>query len=145
MWWNKVPKDREKGQSLVEFALTLPLVLLLVLGTIDLGLGFKTYIALTNAAREGVRWVSIHPTDLGCAGALNRIADEAGQVNLVIKSPISTDGYEVSFSPLGCDYGAGQQVTVSIDYEYELLFGALTGLPAVPFNASATMVVLYDE
>jgi hypothetical protein len=129
---------KENGQSIVEFALILPLVSLLILGVIDIGIGFKTYIALTNAAREGVRWVSINPTDSGCAGALDRIAIEAENVNLVIKSGISTNGYEVSFSPPGCNYAEGQQVTVSVDYEYELLFGTLTRLPPVPFNASAT-------
>jgi hypothetical protein len=137
--------NKEHGQSLVEFAFTLPMILLLVLGVVDLGVGFKTYIGLTNAAREGVRWVSLHPDDTNCADAFSRIAQETERIGLVMKSEFATDGYEVSFSPSGCNYSEGQRVTVSIDYEYELLFGTLTGLPAVPFNASATMVVLYDE
>jgi Flp pilus assembly protein TadG len=139
---NTKPKSRDQGQSLVEFALTLPLVLLIILGTIDLGIGFKTYIALTNAAREGVRWVSIYPSDP--AGALDRVKSEANRIG-VSYGTIGTDGYSMTISPQKTHYSAGDKVTVHIEYDYELLFGALTGLPSVPFEASATMVVLYDE
>lgn len=45
-----------KGQALVEFALALPLVLLLVLGVLEFGRAFQTKIVLTNAAREGTHY-----------------------------------------------------------------------------------------
>ncbi|HXG26926.1 MAG TPA: TadE family protein [Candidatus Binatia bacterium] len=44
-----------RGQSLVEFALVLPLFLLLVMAIADLGLGVFAYNSITNAAREGAR------------------------------------------------------------------------------------------
>lgn len=133
---------RERGQSLVEFAVILPVLLLLVLGTVDLGMGFKTYIALTNAAREGVRWITIHPSDQ--AGAKDRIAEEAIRVGLE-DGLLVDNGFGVSFSPDQSEYAAGDKVTVNVSYEYEMLFGAITGLSAIPFTASSTMVVLYDE
>jgi Flp pilus assembly protein TadG len=136
------PILHEQGQSMVELAVILPLLLLIVLGTVDLGMGFKTYIALTNAAREGVRWISIHPSDQ--AGAMARVDEEAERVGLT-DGVFSEDGYNVSFTPNLSNYDAGDKVMVSIDYDYELLFGAITGLPAIPFTASSTMVVLYDE
>ena len=43
------------GQSLVEFALVLPLFLVLVMGIVDLGLSVFAYNSITNAAREGAR------------------------------------------------------------------------------------------
>jgi len=132
----------EIGQSIIEFAVVLPLFLALVLGTIDLGLGFKTYIGLTNAAREGVRWVSLHPTDV--AGAQARVEAEADRVNLEV-GEFGAGGYTVALSPSKASYVAGDKVTVTISYEYELLFGAVTGIPDIPFDATATMVVLYDE
>ena len=132
----------ERGQSLVEFALTLPLLLALVLGVVDLGMGFKTYIGLTNAAREGVRWVSLHPTDP--AGAEARVVTEADRVNLEM-GEFGAGGYTVALSPNKASYVAGDKVTVTISYDYELLFGAVTGIPNIPFDAAATMVVLYDE
>ncbi len=45
----------EEGAQLVEFALTFPMLLLLMLGIIDFGLAFQRYQVLTNAAREGAR------------------------------------------------------------------------------------------
>lgn len=165
MWWDKIlqlrertnrqpssrdPRQRglpsslrrERGQSLVEFAVILPVLLLIVLGTVDLAIGFKTYIALTNAAREGARWISIHPSDQ--LGAKVRVAEEAERVG-VQEGLLAEKGYTVTFVPDKSSYSAGDKVTVNVSYEYELLFGALTGLPEIPFNASATMVVLYDE
>lgn len=161
MWWNKICKlwkqtnrqgvlwgnlgrawIHERGQSLVEFAIILPVMLLLVLGAVDLGMGFKTYIGLTNAAREGVRWISIHPSDK--VGAKARIYTEAQRVG-VESSVLAEGGYVVSFSPDQSNYAAGDKVTIDVDYDYEMLFGTITGLPKLAFKASSTMVVLYDE
>lgn len=132
----------ERGQSLVEFAFTLPILLLLILGTIDLGLGFRTYIVLTNAAREGARWVSVSPCDT--AGALGRISLEAGRVGLS-EGAIGSNSYTPSFTPNKTCYAAGETVTVRVSHNFQLMFGTLTGIPAVPFSAQASMMVLYDE
>jgi hypothetical protein len=105
-------------------------------------MGFKTYIGLTNAAREGVRWISIHPSDQD--GAKDRVAEEAERIGLT-DGILVEGGYGVSFAPNQTAYSAGDKVTVNVEYEYELLFGAITGLPAIPFTASSTMVVLYDS
>ena len=105
-------------------------------------MGFRTYIGLTNAAREGVRWISVNPKDK--AGAVSRVTTEASRVGLTL-GDISSDGYTVTFAPNKNAYAAGDEVTVSIHYNYDLLFGAYTGIPDVSFDASATMVVLYDE
>ncbi len=45
----------EAGQSLVEFALVLPVLLLLLLGIIQFGAVFNALITLNAAAREGAR------------------------------------------------------------------------------------------
>jgi Flp pilus assembly protein TadG len=45
----------ESGAELVEFALALPLLLLVVLGIVDFGFLFQRYQVVTNAAREGAR------------------------------------------------------------------------------------------
>lgn len=138
-------RQSEQGQSLVEFALTLPVLLLLVLGTIDIGMGFRTYIALSNAAREGARWVSIYPND--CAGALARIETEAARVGLAPSGEGSIGGGGYTPPSLNCPYAADQRatVTVTIAYDYELLFGIIPGVDTIPFRTSATMVVLYDK
>ena len=55
---NPSPK---RGQTLVEFALLLPVLLLLALVVIDLGRAIYFYSAIHNAAREGARYGIINP------------------------------------------------------------------------------------
>jgi len=50
-----VSRGKGRGQALVEFALVIPLFLLLVFSLFDLGTAVFTYNSLTNAAREGAR------------------------------------------------------------------------------------------
>jgi Flp pilus assembly protein TadG len=49
------PTTRFPAQSIVEFALVIPVVLLLILSFFDLGRALINYSALTNAVREGAR------------------------------------------------------------------------------------------
>jgi Flp pilus assembly protein TadG len=65
----------EDGGALVEFALVVPMLLLLVFGIVDFGRAFQSSITLTNATREGAR--------LGATGAdywtiCNRVSATAG-------------------------------------------------------------------
>ncbi len=54
-----IRRSRERGAAVVEFALVLPLLLMLVLGAIDWGWYFYTREVVTNAAREGARAGSV--------------------------------------------------------------------------------------
>jgi Flp pilus assembly protein TadG len=59
----KILKKRSKGQALVEFALVLPLLLLLVMGIIDFGLIMQQYLTLQHSVREGARMASVGGND----------------------------------------------------------------------------------
>ncbi len=56
-------KTSDEGQSLVEFALILPLFLLFIFGIIDLGRGIYAYNTIQNAAREGTRVAIVDQND----------------------------------------------------------------------------------
>jgi Flp pilus assembly protein TadG len=45
----------ERGAELIEFAIVAPLLVFIIAGIIDFGMMFRTYEAVTNAAREGAR------------------------------------------------------------------------------------------
>jgi Flp pilus assembly protein TadG len=45
----------ERGAELIEFAIVLPVLLLIVMGIVDFGFMFQRYVVLTNAAMEGAR------------------------------------------------------------------------------------------
>jgi len=55
--------DARSGQGIVELALSLPLLLLLMLGTIDIGRVFYDYVQLRNAVREGAGYGARMPND----------------------------------------------------------------------------------
>ncbi len=69
-------KRRESGQSVVELALTLPLLLLLICGLIEMGWMASTRLVLDNITREGVRVgiIATSTTD-NTAGVITRITE----------------------------------------------------------------------
>ncbi len=54
---------RDEGQSLVEFALLLPVLMMLLVGTFDVALAVWQSNTLTSAAREGTRYAIVHGAD----------------------------------------------------------------------------------
>jgi len=73
-------KDKSRGQSMVELALILPIVLLVVLGIIEFGRAFFIYTVVSGAAREGARYGITQPKDLAGITA-------AARSRLVLLSP----------------------------------------------------------
>ena len=51
-------RRRTRGQALVEFAVTVPILVLLVAGVLELGRGYTFAVATSNAARDGARYVA---------------------------------------------------------------------------------------
>lgn len=87
-------RGRQRGQSLVEAAITLPIVLLLTLGVTDLGRAFYYREAVTNSARQALR-IAVsayqHATaDAVCAGT------SGGPVAVTVTSPLPPSGGAIS-------------------------------------------------
>jgi Flp pilus assembly protein TadG len=89
------------GAELIEFSLTLPLLLLVVLGIIEFGFLFREYEIVTNAAREGARIASLQtysPTQTArqtnATNRVNEYLDAAGLNHLLagvtVGTPVST-------------------------------------------------------
>jgi Flp pilus assembly protein TadG len=58
----RIGRER-RGQGVVEFTVALPLMLLILLGTIDMGRVFFDYIEMRQAAIEGATYGARRPTD----------------------------------------------------------------------------------
>lgn len=52
--------EKERGQSLVEFALLLPVFILIVFLTIQFGIILNAYVSITHLSREGARYAAIN-------------------------------------------------------------------------------------
>ncbi len=100
---NPIHKNSQKAQGMVEFALALPLFLLLLLGVIECGRLLMTFIAVFSAARETARYgAAVGTTDTGiqfdhdCVGmreAATRVGYLGGvQANQVQITLLNSDG-----------------------------------------------------
>ena len=56
----RTPHGREAGVALVEFALVLPLLLVILFGMLDFGKAFNYWIDETHLANEGARWAAVN-------------------------------------------------------------------------------------
>lgn len=79
-------RRNQRGQAVIELALTLPLLLVVVFGIIDFGFMFQRYEVVTNAAREGAR-LGVLP-DYTAVEAQNRALDylRASGLNGTVRS-----------------------------------------------------------
>ena len=75
-----------RGQSLVEFALVLVPLLLLILGVVQFGFIFNSYVTMTNAAREGARSGTIYVYDRTLSKAQNDAARNVAIRDSVLSS-----------------------------------------------------------
>lgn len=125
---------RQEGISLAEFALILPIFLLLLLGMVDMGRGFNTYLGLQHAAREGAIWLATRGGDLD--GMNDRIEDELNRIGVTIADVTMTR------DPSKSAYEEGDLVTLKIEYPYDLLFGAITDFSSLTIRTEYTMRVL---
>jgi Flp pilus assembly protein TadG len=87
---NKTSIQYGYGQSMVEFALILPLMVLVIVGIFDLGRAFFSYIAITNAAREGARVYTFWPDKAKIADIVQAVDVEIGSSSVVSVSKIAS-------------------------------------------------------
>jgi Flp pilus assembly protein TadG len=115
----------ERGQAYVEFALILPVLLLLVMGIIQFGNAFRTYITLTDATRVGGRQaavsLSIQPESSRVPMIEQKMHQAAASLDpdkmTITVDPKDVDGTTAGWYPSG-------QVTVRASYPFKInLFG----------------------
>jgi PKD repeat protein len=100
-------RSRWSGQSVVEFAIVLPLFMLILLITIDFGRMFFSYVQLNNAAREGAAYAATNPTD--STGITAHAAAETNSQAQRGENPISvsTACVDTSAATIPCSTAAG--------------------------------------
>lgn len=116
----KTTAKAEQGQTLVEFALVLPLLALLLFGVIQFGIVFNNYIDLTDAVRAGARKAAVS----------RQTTDPSGPVGVTKAAVIASAG-DISLNPnnitVSSDWQPGDDVTVQATYPYSInLFGVVT-------------------
>ncbi len=140
---NKLHSAKQRGQNILEFALVLPFLAIIVFGALDLGRVFFASIGLTNAAREGARYLTMHPDDVSNDygsywGSEAAAIDEANYSGItLISSNVDvncSNNDDVDF----CD--SGTPATVTVTYDFELILGWILPNP-ITVSRTAEMIV----
>jgi Flp pilus assembly protein TadG len=140
----------ERGQSLVELAISITILIFLLAGAVEFGMAFFQFVQLRDAAQEGALYGSIHPNQVATIEARIRgssnspIALSSGDVTIEISidGVLSTDS--ATYATLDCE-GHGLKVLVSYNHKIFMpfipaLIGSADGL--IPLNASVTDTIL---
>lgn len=152
---------RETAQGMVEFALILPLLLVLFLGVIEVGRLLFIYSSVTTASREAARYGSA-AGDIGgyiahyqdCAGiraAARRMGYLAGIQDIDIEieydeGPESTTYASCPVGELGpspSEVALGDRITVQVEANYQPMV-LLVNLPAFPITSRSSRTILKD-
>lgn len=127
----------EKGQSLIEFAFTLIIIIMLLVGTIDLGRAIFTYLALRDGAQEGASLASYDPN--------SNIAARVCASSNLLQTECAAGRVNVQTSLLGAACN-GNGVEVRVTYPSFTLvtpfIGAILGTQQVPISASIQDTIL---
>ncbi len=129
-------KLKERGQSMVELALFITVLMVVLAGTIDMGRAFYTWLGMRDAAQEGASYGSIDPTNI--TEINTRIARNLDQ----LIAPSDYDVYVTVFGPscLSKDNSVNNTIKVTIDYpEFPLtmpFLGTILGKQTLAIHAT---------
>ena len=129
-------RRRERGQSLVETAIVLPVLVLLLAAVIDFGRVIDAYIVLTNAAREGARFGSVKPS-LSVAEVEQIVVDDVLGSGTNITQMTGFNA-EQNVTVEGQEEGS-EVVKVTVTYQFNLWFGRLIGVPTLTLTKVSEM------
>lgn len=123
----------ESGASAVEFALLLPVLMMILFGIIEFGMALYRQSILTNASREGAR--------LGIVQSIPAIG--TGQINAAIDNYLIAAGIPAGNVTrnivAGGITGTPVQVTLTLPYTYAVLPGLTSIAPTINLTAQTVM------
>ena len=128
------------GAAAVEFALVLPILLLLVFAILELGLLLYNKAVITNASREAARYGVVMRTPKHTSGEIEQKALDYCSNFLVSLSPSANPDPIVSIDGAGESFG--QPLTVTVNYTFSGLgLGTLLSPLTGPITLAATTVM----
>ena len=120
---------RREGQGIVELALLTPMLVFMLLITVDFARAYSAYIEVSNAARAGAIY--------GSRSSANANNENAVRDAALADSPSIFGSAPVVDSDTGTDSDGYEQVVVTVDYEFSIL----TGFPGIPSTIDLSRTV----
>ncbi len=109
-----VARTRQRGQALVEFALVLPILLILFVGIIEFARAWNLHQVITDAAREGARRAVV-------ANNITQAEVDSAMRNYMSQSRFDGSKAAITF-PEGFKTGSGETTAVRVEYPYRFVF-----------------------
>ena len=100
----------ERGQTMAEFAIVLPVLVVLLFGVIQFGILFNNYVTLTDAVRAGARMAAVSRND----------ADPTGAATTAVRTSASDLNQSNLNVTVSSAWAAGTDVTVTATYPYSI-------------------------
>ena len=126
-----------QGQSLLEMALMLPILLVLIISALEFGRLFYTKIVITNAAREGAYYLSTHKSDY------NIVTGTAPNTVIAAQAEANNSGIPtvtVGITPKNCCAQGQYSVEITVETKvHDILILSFLG------NAFSITATNYDE
>ncbi|MCZ2126904.1 MAG: pilus assembly protein [Anaerolineales bacterium] len=142
----------QKGQSLIEVAISLPVILLILLGAFDIGMALFSYSVLRESAQEGALYGSFNPRNK--AEIENRARNiqprKPGEVfsspvDLLSKENVRVDVSAIGAACQGVTNGAANSIQVKVTFKYPILFpfiGRFLGSNRVEISSVSSSIIL---
>jgi hypothetical protein len=135
------PDGPQAGTSLVEFALVLPLLLVLLLGVLDFGKAFNYWNDATHLANEGARWAAVNRNP--GSGTLQQYIQQQGDTpelrsggSSSVPAPLQVC---ISFPNGTTNVGDPVHVTATLTYNWLPYLGTRVGIAQTAITGSSTM------
>ena len=135
------PHKTERGQSLVEMAFSLIILLTLLAGAVDFGIALFSYVSIRDAAQEGALYGAINPDNTTEIIARVRTSSSS-PVDLSDTSKVTV---AINYSSANHCEGLGDTVEVVVSYPYQLIMPILPGvlgISEISLSASVTDAIL---
>jgi hypothetical protein len=115
----------QSGQSLVEFALMLPMLLIMLMGTLDIGRMYFAFVAIQNAAGEGALYAAINPKCVHASDGPECADPYNAEYRAIHESPGgAVDWARVTIDVEPVDRSGlreGDPITIYVRYQYDIL------------------------
>ena len=126
-------RRRHRGAAAVEFALVVPLLVMILFGIMEFGYAFFIQASVASAARVGVRSYAINWNTvavLNNTAAQNEAAAQSTAIALAKSTPglVLSDFGTATISPSCTTTTVGSQTTLTLTYRYHSLTGLLDGV-----------------
>jgi len=141
-------KKNHSGQSMVELALLLPILLVLIISAVEIGRVFFTKIVITNAAREGAYYLATHQDDYNISTGAAPNTTLAAQAEA---SSSGISGITVTVVPKNCCTIGVYSVEITVETQLTdlLILGFLNNVFTIsgtnhatfPLSASVEMMM----